>query len=385
VIARTSPPLRLSTFLLLVLAPVWAGSARAQAQTRPPRPDAAPHAPPIEQRAVEAGLIEAARANPDSFAAQHALGEFYLQTGKLPAAIPCLERARTIDPAHYANGYDLAVAYLETGRLDDARAQVRRMLQAKETGELHNLLGDVAERAGDRVAAAVGYQKGAHLDPTEDHLFDWGNNLLHLAAHADAGDVFTAAIRRHPMSARLHIGLGISQYSRGQHEDAVRSFCRAADLAPSDPRPYEFLGEMYGVSPDQAAEITRRLARFVELQPSSAAGHYYYAMNLWRGAAAGEPGADLARVETLLRTATTLDTAYTKPRLQLGILLSEQRRWREAIVELRAAVALDPEMAQGHFRLAQAYRRDGQPALADEELAIFEKLKGREPAAPVPD
>jgi tetratricopeptide (TPR) repeat protein len=183
------------------------------------------------------------------------------------------------------------------------------------------------------------------------------------------------------VSPRLHIGLGIAQYSRGRHDDAVASFCTAADLAPADPRPYAFLGEMYGVSPAHSEEITRRLARFVAAQPRNAAGQYYYAMSLWRGPGSSAD-ADLARVEALLRRAVALDARHAKARLQLGILLSEQRRWREAIAALTAAVAIEPDLPQAHFRLAQAYRRTGQPALADKELARFEALKGREAAPP---
>ena len=361
--------IRSLTTLLLGLA--CAGAALAQA---PARPDAA---------VLERRLAQAVRAEPDSFAAHHALGEFYLQAGRVSDAIPHLERARALDPAHYANGYDLALAYLETGALDAARQQVRRMLEAKETAELLNLLGDVDARAGDYAAAAVGYQRAAHMAPTEEHLFDWGDNLLHLRAYDDAVDVFTASIRRHPKSARLHIGLGIAQYSRGNHEQAVTSFCTAADLAPADPRPYAFLGEMYGVSPAQSDEITKRLARFVGLKPTDANGQYYYAMSLWRAPATGD-GPDLARVEALLRKAVALDARHAKARVQLGILLSEQRRWPEAIEALKAAIALEPDLAQAHFRLAQAYRRTGQASLADRELAIFEKLKARQPADAVP-
>jgi tetratricopeptide (TPR) repeat protein len=367
----------------LVLA-VLGGDARAQAQA--PAAKAPPAAASPGAAAVERRLLEAVRKTPDAFEAHHALGEFYLQAGKLAAAIPHLERARALDPAHYANGYDLAVAYLETGALDAARQQVRRMLEAKETAELLNLLGDVDARAGDYAAAAVGYQQAAHLAPTEEHLFDWGDNLLRLRAYDDAVDVFTASIRRHPTSARLHIGLGIAQYSRGRHEEAVASFCAAADLAPADPRPYPFLGEMYGVSPAQSDEITKRLARFVALKPTDANGQYYYAMSLWRAPApASGDGPDLARVEALLRKAMALDARHAKARVQLGILLSEQQRWREAIQPLRAAIALEPDLAQAHFRLAQAYRRTGQTALADRELATFETLKGRDTAPPVPE
>ena len=367
----------------LVLA-VLGGDARAQ--TEAPAAKAPPAAASPAAAAVERRLLEAVRKTPDAFEAHHALGEFYLQAGKLAAAIPHLERARALDPAHYANGYDLAVAYLETGALDAARQQVRRMLEAKETAELLNLLGDVDARAGDYAAAAVGYQRAAHLAPTEEHLFDWGDNLLRLRAYGDAVDVFTASIRRHPTSARLHIGLGIAQYSRGRHEEAVASFCTAADLAPADPRPYPFLGEMYGVSPAQSDEITKRLARFVALKPADANGQYYYAMSLWRAPApASGDGPDLARVEALLRKAMALDARHAKARVQLGILLSEQHRWREAIQPLRAAIGLEPDLAQAHFRLAQAYRRTGQTALADRELATFETLKARDTAPPVPE
>ena len=69
-----------------------------------------------------------------------------------------------------------------------------------------------------------------------------------------------------------------------------------------------------------------------------------------------------------------LDTKFARLRLQLGILLSEQKRWAEAVPVLKVAVALEPDQPQGHFRLAQAYRRSGQTAQADEELAIFKRL-----------
>ena len=262
------------------------------------------------------------------------------------------------------------------------------MLAAKETGGLLHLQGDIDARAGDYTAAAVGYQRAAHLEPTEPHLFDWGNNLLQLRAYDDAADVFTASLRRHPRSPRLHVGLGIAQYSRGRHEDAVTSFGEAADLDPADPRPVTFLGEMYGVVPSRSEDITRRLARFVSLKPRDANGQYYYAMSLWRGQATGAT-ADLAKVEALLRRAVALDAKHAKARLQLGILLSEQRRWREAIVPLKAATLLEPRLAQAHFRLSQAYRRTGQAELADRSLAAFEELQDKEkdatpPAAPVP-
>ena len=330
---------------------------------------------PLSWRPSNGACRKRCAAIPGSFEAHRALAGFYLQQGRLDAAIPHLEHARTIDPAHYANGYDLALALLETGKLNLAREHVERMLSAKETAELDNLLGDIYERADNRVAAAGPYQRAARMDPTEEHLFDWGHNLVQLRAFEPATEVFSAAIKRHPKSGRLHVGLGIAQYSRGQYDDAVTSFCQAADLAPSDPRPYQFLGEMYGVVPELGGEIAKRLARFVKAKPGNALAHFHLAMTLWKGQPAGSPPADPRRVEALLRRAVALDPKLAKGFLELGILLSDQQRYKEAIQALRSAARVEPGLAQAHYRLAQAYNRIGQSELAVKELEIFEQLK----------
>src|SRR5206468_249300 len=90
---------------------------------------------------VERRLLEAVRAQPDAFEPRRALATLYLGQGKLDAAIPHLQRAKAINPADYANSYDLALALLETGKVEPARAEVARLLAIQDTGELHNLLG----------------------------------------------------------------------------------------------------------------------------------------------------------------------------------------------------------------------------------------------------
>ena len=225
----------------------------------------------------------------------------------MKAAIPHLRRAYAIDPAHYDNGYNFAQALLQVGGVDEARGIVTQLLRVKETGELHNLLGDVEELAGNLNSAAEHFQRAAHMDATEEHLFDWGNIHLQRRAGDNALTVFTAAVERYPGSARLQIGLGIAQYSRGKYSEAVASFCRAVDLDPSDPRPYDFLGEIYGIAPELASEVTDRIAGFVKAHPKNAMAHLYYALSLWRGERARSDPDDLRRVETLLKRAVTLD------------------------------------------------------------------------------
>lgn len=360
---------------VLLALTVGAGVAGDAAAAQPTRSSASP--PRIggeDGVAIERRLQEAVRHAPGSFDAHHNLGEFYIQQDNLEAAIPHLERSQAIDPSHYVNGHDLALAYLQTGRVSQAREQIRHLLQVKDTAELRNLLGDAEEAAGSLLAAAEEYQTAAHRDPTEEHLFDWGNNLLRLRAYPQAAQVLGEAVKRHAGSARLHVALGIARYSRGDLDDAVRSFCAAADLEPGDERPHLFLGEMYGVSAALAPEVVRRLARFVERQPGHALGRFYYAMSLWKST----PGAAAPpEVEMHLRKAATLDPALARARFQLGVLYSEARRFPEAVAALEEAVRLDPGMADAHYRLAQAYRRTGRHDLAAKALEAFERLQPR--------
>jgi tetratricopeptide (TPR) repeat protein len=335
------------------------------------------HAPADKRIAArtEAQLQKALRAAPHSFAANHNLGEFYIQQGRLAAAIPYLEKAQQADPKHYANSYDLALAYVLTGDATKARAQIQRALQLSNTAELHALLGEVEEKAGDVAAAAAAYHQAAEIEPSEKHLLSLGNLLVKSSNYVEAIKFFDYGLQKFPRSSQLKVGLGIALYSQGQYDPAVRTLCEAADLDPSDHRPFLFLGEMYGVSVEMADEVIRRMAQFVEIHPENALAHYYYALNLWKGrwGAGREP--DLATIEQLFKRALQLDPGFAQARFQLGSLYANQRKFTEAIEQLRQAVKLDPAMANAHYRLGQAYQQTGQRALAAQEFDIFQRLK----------
>jgi tetratricopeptide (TPR) repeat protein len=327
---------------------------------------------------IERSLKDVLRRNPESFDANHNLGEFYIRQGKLPAAIPYLEKAQQIDPKHYANSYDLALAYLQSGDLSRARAQIQSILKWKETAELHSLSGDIEDRAGNPVAAAESFQRAARIDESEQNIFDLGNSLIKINAFDAAVQIFTYGLGKYRDSAKLRVGMGIARYSRGEYSDAVKYLCEAADLDPTDARPFLFLGEMYGVSVEMADEITKRMAQFVKGHPSNAMAHYYYAVNLWKGRRDPDRPVDLNRVETSLKRAVSLDPKLSAAYFELGALYSEQQKYTEAIGALRKAVSLQPDLAKAHYRLAQIYQRTGQKALAAREMEIHQKLKERE-------
>jgi tetratricopeptide (TPR) repeat protein len=329
------------------------------------------------QEEIERRLKYGAAAHPNSFEANHLLGEFYLQAGRLKAGIPYLEIAQRLNPEHYVNGYDLALAYFEIGDLPGARRQIRAMLARRNKAELHNLLGDVEEKAGNYAAASNEYQIAACMKPSEKYIFDWGNELLLHRGFEPALKVFTSGVERYPQSAMLHVGLGVAYYSLSHYDAAAQALCRATDLAPSDPRPYLILGKMFDISVKEADEVTRRLKRFQETRPDNALANYYYAMSLWkgkRGRAAEASRVNKDKISALLKRAKSLDPKFPDAPFQLGVIEVEEQKYTEAVREFQEAVRLKPDFTEAHYHLAQAYSHLGEKASASREYALYQRF-----------
>ena len=312
---------------------------------------------------------------PRSYTTNHNLGEFYIQSGKIAQARPLLERAQQIDPSSYDNGYDLAMADLLTGRLSEARQLVHRMLQTKNTGELHNLLAQIEEKDGKFVVAVNEFGTAAHMDPSEDNLFDWGSELLLHRTYEPAIAVFREATRRYPNSPRLQIGLGMALYSRGLYEEAVKALLTAADLNPSDSRCYMFLSKAYDSSPNQAEEVIQRFRRYSELEPSNALAQYYYAMSLWKGKRAEGAGLDVETVELLLKKSIALDEKLSEAHVQMGNLYADQHEYAKSIPEYVRALELNPNLPDAHYRLGTDYVHLGLKDRAQSEFDLYQKLR----------
>jgi tetratricopeptide (TPR) repeat protein len=314
---------------------------------------------------------------PNNYTANHNLGEYYVGAGKLQQAVPLLALAQKINPSAYDNGYDLATAELLTGRADDARQVAEKLLTVKDTGELHNLLGQIDEKQGNYLAAAQDYERAAHMDPSDDNLFAWGGELLIHRTYQPAAAVFQYATQRFPNSPRLQIGLGMSLYAQGKYRESVTAFLKAVDLAPGDARCYRFLAWSYDRSPQQVNDVIERFRRYAALQPSNAQAQYYYAMSLWKGKQLEQSSPDMQTIATLLKKAVTLDPGFSDAHLQMGNLYASQHNYADSISEYQRSLELDPNQPDAHYRLATDYVRLGEKDRADQQFAIYQKQRAR--------
>jgi tetratricopeptide (TPR) repeat protein len=327
---------------------------------------------------VERDLVETAQQNPNDFAAQQRLGEFYLQQNRLPEGILYLEKAQQLHPQDYNTGYDLSLAYLNSGDTVKASAQLHQMITRHETAELDDLLAEVEEKSGDYKSAASEYYRAAQLDPSEQSLFDLASFLLQHKNYEgfldNALTFFRYGVQKYPRSAKLTVGLGVTLYAEGRYDDAVETLCAAVDLDPTDPRPFQFLGKVSTAAPAHMAEIRKRLEGFVHLYPNNGPANYYYAMSLWERPE-GEPGVDLAVIEALLKKAIAADPNFYEAHFQLGVLYQDQQKYQDAIRELNQTLTLRPDYSRAHYRLFLLYSRTHQKQLADEHLAILKQIK----------
>ena len=311
---------------------------------------------------------------PDDYSANHDLGELHILMGKIAEAQPFLEKAQAIKP-NYENGYDLAQADLAAGRLAEARTLVQSLIQEKDAGELHNLLAQIEEKDGKYVAAVNEFDKAAHMDPSEENLFDWGTELLLHRTNEPATDVFREGSRRFPDSPRLLIGLGMSYYTRGMYEEAVKALLAAADLVVTDPRCYLFLSKAYDSSPNQAEDVIQRFKRYAEFEPGNALAQYYYAMSLWKGKRQEDATLELSLVESLLKRSIALDGSNAEAHLQLGSLYADQHKYQDSIPEFVRALELNPNLPDAHYRLGTDYVHVGKKAEAQAEFAVYQKQR----------
>jgi tetratricopeptide (TPR) repeat protein len=312
---------------------------------------------------------------PTNYDANHNLGEFYLQTGKLTEALPLLKQANQIKPGAYDNAYDLAMAEFLLGQLDDARAAIQALMKQRDTGELHNLLGQIDEKDGKFVAAANDYEAAAHLDPSEDNLFAWGSEMLLHRTYEPAISIFQKASEMYPKSPRILIGLGLALYSRGIYDKAVQALIGAADLSPKDERCYLFLSKAYNSSPLQADEVVDRFKRYADLRPDNALAQYYYAVSLWKGKRVGSSTVDLGLIETLLKKSIALDNSVADAHVQLGNLYADQHEYEKSIPEYERALELDPNLPDAHYRLGTDLVHAGQKEKAQKEFAVYQTLR----------
>jgi tetratricopeptide (TPR) repeat protein len=182
---------------------------------------------------------------PDNFAANEALGLFYVDAGDFTRALPFLERganAKKMDAVAQAN---LGAAYLQTGNAAAAVQTLRKAasLDAKNAQTLSNL-GHALFQDKQPLEAANVFAKAAAIAPGDlDVSYNWAVALHEAGRDTQAAEV----LQRVPTAERnaaLEALWGDVAERQGQFVEAAGHMQNAARLDPSETNIYDLAVEL---------------------------------------------------------------------------------------------------------------------------------------------
>jgi tetratricopeptide (TPR) repeat protein len=194
---------------------------------------------------------------------------------------------------------------------------------------------------------------------------------------AEAADLFARGVAICPDSARFHANLGEALRSTDQLDQALAHIRRATELNPSLPHAWNSLA-LLSYSQGRYAESEASCREAIRLAPKLTAAY----INLANSLSALDRPAEAAEA---LRAALRIEPQNCVALMNLGSVLCDLKDpglLSEAESLCRRAVALAPQVSQGHRILGNILRLKGRH---DEARACFERGLGRTAPQAAPD
>jgi tetratricopeptide (TPR) repeat protein len=296
---------------------------------------------------------------PNLAAAHVNLGAVYFEKKNYAAAIPALKKALELNANLPGAEGMLGAALL-------AQGFARESIPHLEKAGAQDLLG-VALLESDRPREAVDRLEAALVQRPND-----ADILYYLSqAHGRlAKQLFDRLRQSNPESARVQQTLGEAIAASGNRESAEQHFHAALQMRPDLRNIHYALGDLYLETGEyEKAEAEFRAEK--TLAPGSAATAYKLGLVLLnRGV--------IPEAVTELRRSDQLQPDMPETLLELGKAYSASGDAKAAAIcfERVLKAEQDTKLAEtAHFQLAQAYRKLGRTADAEQELKHFENLR----------
>lgn len=148
------------------------------------------------------------------------LGTIYGQHGQLEAALKPLQRAVELAPQSPQMQYNLALAYYQLNRFEDARASlVDTVKRWPDLFQVNSLYGSILFKLGQELPAYQALSRAHHLNPQDSATME----LLY----------------------RTTLGLAQRSQTARQYPEALHYLEEAATLRPLDPEPHRRMAEIH--------------------------------------------------------------------------------------------------------------------------------------------
>ena len=174
----------------------------------------------------------------------------------------------------------------------------------------------------------------------------------------------------------VYYGLGLAYSGQAKFDLAVESFQRELEIRftnnmdkiKSRAHIYAALGSAYaGLYQYTEAEVAYQKA--LQLAPNDAMIHHQF------GNIIKKQGNDYPLIIKHQKKAIAIDPRLASAHLQLGLTYSQVKQWSLAITFYNQAIALDTDLVEAEYNLAQAYLRLGDQDKAQQHLDNFQRKK----------
>ena len=267
-----------------------------------------------------------------------------------------------------------AQALLDQGKLKQAESAVRGFLESHaDSADAHYLLGHILFKEQNPKASLEQYTEGGrYRAPSALDLEIIGCDYFLMEDYGAAEQWLTKSVERNPGDALAQYFLGRAKYNLKRFDEAVRAFTECLKLDSQNIKAADNLGLSYeALGKTEDAEASYRKAIAVDTAvPHTNAGPY---LNL------GTLLVDNQRAkeaEPYLVQAAEIAPADSRAHQELGKAFLQLNRLEEAGAELEKAVELTPQSAPVHFLLAQVYRKRGLADEAQMESSRYAELTG---------
>jgi tetratricopeptide (TPR) repeat protein len=299
---------------------------------------------------------------PGELNCQWLIGAALLAQGQLSPAVESLERVLAVQPEFAAARVDLARAYRAAGRLEEARREVRRVLESVPSHPLAWLAyGDVLVDLKQYTDARIAYERARLTDPYRARIEE-------ASAAFVAGDrkkpeeIFRVILQNDPSHVAALCGLAALSQTASVPKDAHRLLKHA--LSQSAHLPLAWRG---------LAPVLQDLGRLLE---ADAAIRHLLAIepeNPQNWVLLGSISIRLMRQDEALRAyleAQRLNPESVGLQMSLGHLHKTAGRRRESEAAYKASLQLDPGHAEAYWSLADLKNYN----FSDAEMAAMRGL-----------
>jgi tetratricopeptide (TPR) repeat protein len=325
----------------------------------------------------------------------------YDKPENLEAAIQSFQGATQADPRFALGFAALGEAYWDKYQMDGSSQWLDLASAAsKRAAELNDqlsavyiTLGRIHDGTGQRGLALQEFQRALELDHRNaDALLGLADTYAHAGRSQDAEATYKRAAAMRPEYWDGHYQLGAFYFEQGRFADAANQFSRVLELLPDHARAHASLG-LAKLSLREEGEAEAELRKSLALAPSYAAyanlGVLFYnqrrfaesaAMTekalrvndkdyrLWNNLAIAREWlgqADLAkqafdRELTQLEETVRLHAEDAQVQANLGVMYSQRRLRKKALLHMEAAMALSPDDADVLGKVGEAYENLGE-------------------------